>query len=118
MVFIKDTLIINDDLTLTDSSILPEELITDAFLAKIADNLGCIYFNLGLALNVKHSYIERVEHDHRGDTMRITFMVLAKWRKMSKKKTNVAAMMEELINALSHLGQMDVVELIRRSEYH
>jgi len=105
-------------LTLTDSSILPEELITDAFLAKIADNLGCIYFNLGLALNVKHSYIERVEHDHRGDTMRITFMVLAKWRKMSKKKTNVAAMMEELINALSHLGQMDVVELIRRSEYH
>ena len=104
-------------MTLTYSFIFPEELITDVFLAKIADNLGCIYFNLGLALNVKRKYIDRVEHDFRGDTMRITFMVLAKWRNTSKNKTNLAAMKEELNNALTDLDQMDVVELIRSSEY-
>ena len=95
----------------------PEELITGAFLTKVCNKLGSVYFQLGLLLEVESACIQRLENDHRGNTWRILYEVLVEWRKNSKNRSNVIVMLHELIRALTHLELMDVVELVRHDEW-
>ena len=91
-------------------------LINDAFLGKITENLGNVYFPLGLLLNVARAYIERLENDFPKNTWRVTFEVLVKWRETSKMRPRTDKLIEELVKALSDLGLNDVVEIVKQGE--
>ena len=93
-----------------------EDLVTDAFLSRVADNLGNVFFRLGLLLGVARPCIERLENNYVRDTWRITYEVLVNWRETSVNKSNVVVMMEDLIGAMTELKLNDVAEDVRHGE--
>ena len=98
------------------SGFYSEELLTDVFLKKVADELGTENYQLGVLPHVKRPFITRIETDHHRNTWRVTFEILMKWRQTSTNRSDAIAMVEELIVALTQLHLNDVAEVVRLGE--
>lgn len=85
-------------------------------LSDIAENLGNVYFRLGMLLNVGSAFIKQVEYNHHRDLTRITFEVLVRWRNKARERADTLGMAEELINALRALHQNVVADKVRYGE--
>ena len=85
--------------------------ITDAFLSDVANELGPVYFRLGLILNVQRADILRLEANH-SDVWRRNYEMLVKWREVSKNRAKGVLMIEDLVKALTQLQLTDVAEKV------
>ena len=85
-------------------------------LCNLAENLGNVYFPLGMLLNVDSAYIEQMEYNHHRDLIRITFEVLVRWKNNARERTDTLGMAEELIKALRQLHKNDVADKVRCGE--
>ena len=90
--------------------------ITNAFLTKVANNLGNTYYQLGMLLSVAAPLIQRLENDYLRNTWRITYEMLVNWRETSVNRSNAVFMAEDLIAALTELNLNDVAEIVRHGE--
>jgi len=86
-------------------------------LYEVASSMGAEYHRLGVLLKLPDYFLEQVEQDHQGQTVRITFEILVRWFNTVNDQLDVVELATKLSEVKQKLKQKVDGDALTHSEY-